>query len=189
MPHGVRRKGAQPVNETICTMRSRRSIRKYQARQIDRGALQAILEAGTYAPSAMGRQSARMVVVEDGETLGQLSRINAAIQGNPGADPFYGAPTLVAVLADPAATTADNADRDGALVMGNLMLAAASLGIGSCWINRAKETFALPEGQALLTKWGLPETMLGVGFCVLGYPADEAPPAAAPRRDGRIVWA
>ena len=111
------------------------------------------------------------------------ARLNARVLGQPDADPFYGAPTVVVVLAD---TGRPTWRQDGSLVMGNLMNAAASLGVGSCWIHRAEEVFDLPEGRALLEKWGLPATLRGVGHCILGY-ADGPAPAPKPRRDGRIV--
>lgn len=175
------------MNETMKTLLERRSIRKYQPKQVEDDVLEEILKAGLYAPSAMGRQSAVIVLVQDRETIAELSRVNAEIQGKPGADPFYGAPTVAVVLADPGLGEA-NARCDGALVMGNLMNAAAALGVGSCWINRAKETFERSEGKALLKKWGLPETMIGVGNCILGYAAG-AVGAPAPRRDGRVIRA
>jgi nitroreductase len=173
------------MNETLKVLRERRSIRAYRPEQIKPEELDAVIESGLYAPSAMGRQSVTMVAVQDAETIRELSRLNAEIMGQPDSDPFYGAPTLIVVLADPAATTPHNAERDGALAMGNLMNAAWSMGIGSCWVNRAEETFARPEGKALLKKWGLPETLTGVGNCVLGYPAQTM--EAKPRRTGRVV--
>ena len=124
-----------------------------------------------------------MVVVQDPETIAYMSRFNAQIQGKPGTDPFYGAPTVVVVLADGEQA---NWLQDGSLVMGNLMTAAWSMGIGSCWINRAMEFFDMPEGKALLHKWGLPETLRGVGNCILGYIAGDVP-APKPRKEGFIV--
>lgn len=174
------------MNETMKTLLERRSIRKYQPRQVDGAVLEEILKAGIYAPSAMGRQSAVIVLVQDRETIAELSRVNAEIQGTSGTDPFYGAPTVAVVLADSGLVGEANARYDGALVMGNLMNAAAALGVGSCWVNRAKETFERPEGKALLKKWGMPETMIGVGNCILGY-ADGGAGAPAPRRDDRII--
>lgn len=171
------------MNETLRILKERRSIRKYKAEQIKGQELDAILEAGTWAPSGMGLQSAVMVAVQDAETIGYMSCLNAEIQGKPGTDPFYGAPTVVVVLAD---SDKPNWLKDGSLVMGNLMTAAAALGLGSCWINRATELFDRPEGKALLKKWGLPETLRGVGNCILGY-ADGDAPAPKPRKDGWIV--
>ena len=173
------------MNETLKVLKERRSVRKYKAEQIRDEELNAILEAGTWAPSGMGLQSAVMVVVQDPATIAKLSKANAEIQGKPGTDPFYGAPTVVVVLAD---SSSRNWLQDGSLVMGNLMTAAASLHIGSCWINRAMEYFDTAEGKDLLKQWGLPETYRGVGNCVLGY-VDGDLPAPKPRQDGWIIRA
>ena len=169
------------MNHTLQTLQDRRSARRYRPEQIRPEELDAILTAGTWAPSAMGRQPSVMVVVQDKETIAYLSKLNAEIQGNPGTDPFYGAPTVVIVLSEGA-----NFLQDGSLVMGNLMNAAWSLGVASCWINRALELFDRPEGKALLRQWGLPETLRGVGNCILGY-ADGEIAAPKPRKDGYIV--
>ena len=170
------------MNETLKVLKERRSVRKYKAEQIKDEELNAILEAGTWAPSAKGLQTSVMVVVQDPETIAYMSRMNAEIQGNPGTDPFYGAPTVVVVLGDGEKL---NWLQDGSLVMGNLMNAAAALGLGSCWINRAMELFDRPEGKELLKKWGLPETYRGVGNCILGYVEGDLP-APKPRKDGWI---
>ena len=170
-------------NETLKVLRERRSIRKYKTEQIRDEELDAILEAGTWAASGKNLQTAVMVVVQDQETIQLMSRLNAQIFGRPGTDPFYGAPTVVVVLAD---GEKPNWLQDGSLVLGNLMTAAASLGVGSCWINRAMELFEMPEGKALLAKWGLPETLRGVGNCILGYPEGEIP-APKPRKEGYIL--
>lgn len=171
------------ANETLSVLKERRSIRSYQQKQIKPAELDAILEAGTWAPSAMGKQTAVMVVVQDAETLSRLSALNAEIAGHPGTDPFYGAPTCVVVLADAREV---NWLQDGSLVMGQLMIAAESLGLGSCWVNRAMQLFDKPEGKDLLKKWGLPEYYRGVGNCILGYPNGEKP-APKPRKDNYIV--
>jgi len=159
------------TNETLDTIRSRRSCRSYLPTQITEEELSAVLEAGTYAASAMGRQSARILVVQDPADRALLTRMNAAVMGTD-SDPMYGAPTILVVLAD---ANARNAVQDGSLVMGNLMLAAASLGLGSCWINRAREMFDTPEGKALLRRWGVEGDWIGVGNCILGYPEPAAP--------------
>ncbi|MCI9121367.1 MAG: diguanylate cyclase [Oscillibacter sp.] len=170
------------TNETLNILRDRRSIRKYQPRQISAEELEAVLEAGTWAPSGKNLQTAVMVVVQDPETIAHMSALNAKIMGAD-SDPFFGAPTVVVVLAD---ATQKNWLQDGSLVMGNLMTAAASLGLGSCWVNRAMELFDQPEGKALLAKWGLPETMRGVGNCVLGY-AEGPAPAPKPRKEHYVL--
>ena len=173
------------MNETLKVLKERRSIRRYKAEQIRDEELNAILEAGTWAACGKGIQHCVMVVVQDPETIAYMSRLNAEIQGNPDVDPFYGAPTVVVVLGDGEKA---NWLQDGSLVMGNLMTAAAALGVGSCWINRAMELFDRPEGKALLKKSGLPETYRGIGNCILGY-ADGEAPAPKPRRDGWIIRA
>ena len=171
------------MNETIRNLIERRSIRKYKPEQIRDEELNAVLEAGMYAPSGRGHQATLMVVVQDPETISMLSRMNAVIWGKPNTDPFYGAPTVIVVLAD---TSRSTWVEDGSLVMGNLMNAAHALGLGSCWINRAMELFDRPEGKELLKKWGLPETYRGVGNCILGYPDGEIP-KAAPRKENFII--
>lgn len=172
------------MNETLKTLTERRSVRSYKPDQVPEDVLAQILKAGEYAPSGMGAQSAVMVVVQDQETIRTLSRINASIMGNDG-DPFYGAPTVIVVLADSKRGTCVE---DGSLVMGNLMNAAFSLGVDSCWIHRARETFETSEGKELLKKWGLSEDYIGVGNCILGY-SDQPLPQPKPRKDGFVIRA
>ena len=166
------------MNENL---KNRRSIRRYKPEQVSDELLDAVLEAGLYAASGMNSQKTVMVAVRDKETRDQLSRMNAAVMGSQN-DPFYGAPCVIVVLADPERYTWVE---DGSLVLGNLMQAAYDVGLGSCWIHRAKQMFDSEEGKALLKKWGLPERLQGVGNCILGWP-DEAP-VAKPRVEGRIV--
>ena len=170
------------MNETLNVLKERRSIRKYKAEQITDAELDAILEAGTWAASGKGLQPAVMVVVQDQETISYMSRLNAEIQGKPGTDPFYGAPCVIVVLADP---TYPTWVEDGSLVLGNLLNAAHAAKLGSCWINRAREMFDTEEGKALLDKWGVPEHYRGIGCCILGY-ADEAP--APKERAANRIW-
>lgn len=162
-------------------LKNRRSIRKYKPEQVSDAQLDAVLEAGIYAPSGMNGQKTVLVAVRDKETRDQLSAMNAAVMGTVN-DPFYGAPCVVVVLADPERPTWVE---DGSLVMGNLMNAAHEIGLGSCWIHRAQQMFDGPEGKELLKKWGLPENLKGVGNCILGYPDEE--PAAKARVEGRII--
>ena len=170
------------MNEVIRNMIERRSCRTFQARQVDEAALQEILEAGAYAASGMGRQSTVLVAVQDPEQVALLSKLNAAVMGGD-RDPFYGAPTVVAVLADGSVGTCVE---DGSLVIGNLMLAADALGVASCWIHRAREVFASEEGKRLMAQWGVPEGYIGVGHCILGYRDGEKPEPPA-RKPGRIL--
>ncbi|NLC75450.1 MAG: nitroreductase family protein [Clostridiales bacterium] len=169
------------MNEVLKAIETRRSIREFSAKEVSREDLDMILKAGTYAPSGMNRQPVIFVAVTDKETRDELSEMNARIMGTD-SDPFYGAQTVIVVLAD---KTAPTYVYDGALAMGNLMLAAHSLGIGSCWIHRAKEEFDSPEGRELLKKWGITGDYEGIGHCILGY-ADGEEPADKPRRDGTV---
>lgn len=162
-------------------LKNRRSIRKYKPDPVSEELLDAILEAGLYAPSGMNTQNTVMVAVRDKKTRDQLSRMNADVMGTTN-DPFYGAPCVIVVLVDPERYTWLE---DGSLVMGNLMNAAYEAGLGSCWIHRAQQMFDSPEGKELLKKWGLPENLKGVGNCILGYAAEE--PVTKPRKEGRIV--
>ena len=160
---------------------TRRSVRSYKSDMIDRETLNRILKAGTHAATGRNLQAPIIIAVTNREMRDRLSKLNAAVMGADN-DPFYGAPCVIVVLADPEMPTWID---DGSLVLGNLMNAASALGLGSCWINRARQTFDMPEGKALLEKWGLPERSRGVGNCILGY-ADEAP-ALKERLDGRII--
>ncbi len=169
------------MKETITDLMERRSSRSYSGRQISDADLETILKAGEYAPSAMGKQSSVMVVLQNKDAIKELSQMNARIMGS-SSDPFYGAPTVIVVLGD---RNNANAVPDGSLVMGNLMNAAQALGLGSCWINRAYEEFESEEGKALLKKWGVPGDLIGIGHCILGYPLD-LPKKAAPRKEGWV---
>ena len=160
---------------------TRRSVRKYSDRPVEDEKLDKVLTAGLYAPTGMNNQLPVLVAVRDKATRDRLSRMNAAVMGASG-DPFYGAPCVIVVLSDPERMTWVE---DGSLVLGNLMNAAHSLGLGSCWIHRAKECFDTPEGKALLRAWGVPENYRGVGNCILGYAAEE--PEVKPRKAGRII--
>ena len=170
-------------NEVLNAIKTRRSIRKYKAEQITDEQLDAILEAGTYAATGMGKQSPVIVVVQKPELIGKLSKMNAAVMGTT-SDPCYGAPTVLIVLADPERGTYVE---DGSLVMGNLMLAAHSLGLGSCWIHRAKETFEREEGKAILKELGIEGDYEGIGNCVIGY-AKEPAKDAAPRKTDYVHY-
>ena len=158
-------------NETIENLKTRRAIRSYQSTVPDKELLEQVLEAGTYAPTGMGRQSPIIIAVTDKAVRDRLSRLNAAVMGSDN-DPFYGAPAVLVVLADRSIPTYLY---DGSLVMGNLMNAAHALGLGTCWIHRAKEVFDSEEGKALLKEWGIEGDYEGIGNCIIGYPAQEAP--------------
>ncbi|NLY71416.1 MAG: diguanylate cyclase [Clostridiales bacterium] len=171
------------MNETIKTLLSRRSIRKYKAEQIKDEELQAVLEAGMYAPSARNRQSPLFVAVQDKEMLKKLDDMNKAVNG--ATDPqYFNAPTVILVFGDKNVPTYI---QDASLALGNMFNAAASLGLGSCWVNREKEMFETEEGRALMKEWGVPDNYEGVGACTLGYP--EGPiPEAKPRKDNYVIY-
>lgn len=170
------------MNTTIQNLMTRRSIRKYKPEQITREELETVLNAGMCAPTAMNRQSPIIVAVQNKDDIAYLSKLNAAVKGMAG-DPFYGAPTVLVVLAD-----AENANAvpDGSLVLGNLMNAAHAIGLGSCWINRAREVFATDEGKVLLEKWGIEGDYIGVGNCILGYPDEQ--PQMKPRKENYVHY-
>ena len=173
------------MNEVIKAMKERRSIRKFKAEMPPKADLEQIVEAGLYAANGRGKQAVITIAVTDKELRDKLSAVNNEIMGGPeGNDPFYGAPAILIVLANKQVPTAPY---DGSLVMGNLMLAAHSLGLGSIWIHRAKEEFEMPEYQKLLKDLGIEGEWEGIGHCAVGY-IDGENPAAAPRNDGRVFW-
>lgn len=172
------------METTLKDLKERRSVRAYKSDQIREEELQKILEAGTYAPTGMGQQSPKIIVVQDKNTRDYLSKLNAEVMGTE-RDPFYGAPTVLVVIASKDRPTYLE---DGTLVLGNLMNAAHALGIGSCWIHRAKEVFDKPEGKELLKTWGIEGDYAGIGHCILGYPESDAVPQPKPRKDDYIVY-
>ena len=173
------------MTDLLNTIKSRRSIRKFKSDNIPEDILNRIIEAGTYAATGMNKQSPIIVAVTNKEIRDKLSQANCKIGGwKEGFDPFYGAPVILIVLADRNLT---NCVYDGSLVMGNLMLAAHELGIGSCWIHRAKEEFESEEGKALLKKWGIEGDYAGIGHCILGYAAEGGEAPAKPRKEDYVV--
>ena len=154
------------MNEVLHCLLTRRSVKKYLSQPVEKEKLDAVLEAGTYAACGMGRQAGKIVVLQ-----------------NPDAHPFYGAPVVCVVFAD---TNVNTWVEDGSLVIGNMMAAAHSLGLGSCWIHRARQEFESAEGKALMKKWGVSENYAGIGHCILGYAAQEPAPAK-PRKADFIV--
>lgn len=174
------------MNEIIRAMEERRSIRRFKPDMPAKEDLNQIIEAGLYAANGMGHQSTIIVAVTNKELRDKISALNCKIGGwQEGFDPFYGAPAMLIVLAE---KDWPNRVYDGSLVMGNLMLAAHSLGLGSIWIHRAKEEFELPECQQLLKELNIPGEWEGIAHCAVGY-IDGEVPAAAKRKDGRVFWA
>ncbi len=170
------------MNRIVELLTQRRSIRSYRSDAVEGEKLDEILQAGLYAPTGMNRQGVYFVKVTDHETRDMLSRMNAGIMGKD-VDPFYGAPAVIVVLAD---RTGPTYIYDGALAMGNMMNAAYALGLGSCWVHRAKEMFETEEGKGLLEKWGISGDVEGIGNCIIGY-TDELDREAADRKPGRVI--
>ncbi len=169
-------------NEVLKTVKSRRSVRSYKTDAVPEEMLDAILEAGTYAPTGGGRQSPTVIAVKSAEYRKRISELNAEVMGSD-KDPYYGAPVIILVLADGNANTFVE---DGSCVLENMMLAAASLGLGSVWVHREREIFDSEKGKKLLAEWKLPETLRGVGSIALGY--SSAPVGkAADRKDNYII--
>ena len=163
---------------------NRRSVRKYKTDMIPRDIIERIVEAGTYAANGRGHQASIILAVTNKELRDRLSEMNRKIGGwDEGFDPFYGAPTVITVFADRERVTCVE---DGSLVIGNMMLAAHSIGVDSCWIHRAKEVFDSQEGKELMAEWGVDAGYFGVGNCILGYRDCEYPVAPA-RKEGRII--
>ena len=174
------------MNEIIRAMEERRSIRSFKPEMPPKEVLQQIVEAGLYAASGKGQQAAIVVAVTNKALRDKLAEENRRIAGAPeGSDPFYGAPAVLVVLGQKDWPTHVY---DGSLVMGNLLLAAHALGLGSIWIHRAKEEFEEPEYQQLLKDLGVEGEWEGIGHCAVGYLNGEAP-APAPRKPGRVFWA
>ena len=173
------------MNIVLDAIKSRRSIRKFKSDMVEQDKIDQIVEAGLYAASGMGKQATKIIVVKNKAFRDKLAAINGKIMGQPaGVDPFYGAPIVLIVLADKDWFTGIY---DGSLVMGNMMLAAHSLGVGSCWIHRAKEEFEMPEYQELLKSMGIEGNWEGIGHCILGY-TDGSEPSAPPRKENRVYY-
>lgn len=173
------------MNQTIQDIITRRSVKKYIDKPVEDALIEEVVKAGTYAPTGMNLQSPIILVVTNKELRDRLSKMNGAILGIE-SDPFYGAPVVLVVLAKKSVGTRIY---DGSLVMENLMVAANSLGLGSCWIHRAKETFESAEGKQILHDLGVSEEYEGIGNCILGYTAPDALKPQSPRKEGYVVWA
>ena len=173
------------MSAVLENMKSRRSVRKFKPDMVPQEILDQITEAGLYAASGMGRQATIMLQVTNKELRDKIAKMNQEIGGwKEGFDPFYGAPAILLVLANKERSTCVY---DGSLVMGNMMLAAHTLGLGSIWIHRAKEEFEMPEYKQLLKKLGIEGEWEGIAHCAVGY-ADGELPQAADRKEGRVFW-
>lgn len=171
------------MSEVLTKMQTRRSIRKFKPDMLPKDVIEQIVTAGTYAATGRNLQSPIILAITNREVRDKLSKLNADIMGAAN-DPFYGAPVVLVVLADKNCRTHVY---DGSLVMGNLMLAAHELGVGSCWIHRAKEEFDRPEGKAILAELGIEGDYEGIGHCILGY-VDGEYPEARERKDNWVYW-
>lgn len=154
------------MNETVRVLKERRSIRKYKDKQITEEELNTILECGMYAPSGKNKQSGLIVVIQNKDLISKIAKINASFVNKEGLNPFYDAPTLIIVFADKNISTYV---QDGSAIITNMINAAYSIGVSSCWIHRAKETFETEEGKKLMKEWNIPSNYEGIGNCVLGY--------------------
>ncbi len=173
------------MNETLHTLKIRRSIRKFKSDMPSKELIEQVIEAGLYAASGRGKQSPIIIAVTDKALRDKLSKSNCQIGGwDADFDPFYNAPAVLIVLAPKDIPTYLY---DGSLVMGNLMNAAQSVGLGSCWIHRAKEEFETEEYKTFLKNLGIEGDYEGIGHCVLGY-TDGDEPTAPQRKSGRVYW-
>jgi nitroreductase len=172
------------MNTTINDIVTRRSVKKYLDKSVAVELIEEIVKAGTYAPTGMNRQSPIIIAVTNKELRDRLSQINAKILGTDN-DPFYGAPVVLVVLAKKDVNTRVY---DGSLVMGNMMVAANSLGLGSCWIHRAKETFESAEGKEILQSIGISDDYEGIGNCIVGYAAPDALKPQSERKPDYVTW-
>ncbi|MCD7776191.1 MAG: nitroreductase, partial [Firmicutes bacterium] len=159
-------------NVTLESLKTRRSVRGYSERPVEQEKLDAILEAATYAPTGMGRQSPTIVLVKTPETVKKISKMNAEVMGRDDVDPFYGAPVVAIVFGNKSASP--TWFEDACLVAGNLLNAAHAVGVDSCYIYRAKEVFSSEKGLELMKEWGLDENYVGVANCILGYGSGDA---------------
>lgn len=172
------------MNNMIKLICERRSVRNFSDKEIPKDLLKEILNCGTFAPNGMGRQSATIIAITNKETINKIKKINSSILNRSDFDPFYNAQTIIVVLANKNIPTYV---KDGSAVITNILNAAFSLGIDSCWIDRAKETFETNEGKELLKKWGLTNEYEGIGNIALGYRNGELP-APAKRKENYIIY-
>lgn len=172
------------MTQVLDAIISRRSCKNFKPDPVPHDIVEQVVQAGLYAPSGGNRQPVKILAVTNKEIRDQLSRLNFKYDSAGRIDPFYGAPVVLAVVVEKSIPTALN---DGSLALGNMLLAAHSLGIGSCWIHRAREVFEDEEAKALLRSLGLEGDYLGIGHCVLGYPV-EPTGAPLPRKENRVFY-
>lgn len=182
----------QLMNKTIEDIITRRSVKKYLSKPVPMDLIEEIVKAGTYAPSGMNMQSPIIIAVTNKEMRDRLSQLNLNIvvgknlkTSSGHNDPFYGAPVVLTVLGKKDIGTHIY---DGSLVMENMMIASNSLGLGSCWIHRAKEMFETAEGKQILNDLGITDEYEGIGNCIVGYASPDAIKPQAPRKPDYVKW-
>ena len=171
------------MQDILELIKSRRSVKKFKSDPVPKALIEKIVEAGSWAPTGLNWQSPIILAVTNKELRDKLSRLNFLSDSDKRVDPFYGAPVVLVVLAD---KTKHTYVYDGSLVMGNMLLEAHSLGLGACWIHRAKETFNSEEGKAILKELGIEGEYEGIGNCVVGYP--DMTPADKPRKENWVYY-
>lgn len=154
-------------DEILEAIKQRRSCRAYLDKKVEKEKIDKIIEAGVYSPTGMNRQKTIFLDIEDEVIIKRLSHLNASFMGNPNIDPFYGAKSLIVVLAS---NDTNTKVYDGSIAMAYMMLEADTLGVASCWIHRAKEVFSTEEGKAILKQAGIEGDYEGIGNLILGYP-------------------
>ena len=175
------------MNEILKTIKERRSVRAFKSDPVPKELIDRIVEAGLYAPNGGGRQDTFTLVITDPDLISRLSKMNAKYGlWNIGHefDPFYGAPVVMVVFGEKESNTCVE---DGSLVIGSMLLAAQSLGLGGIWVHRAREEFESEEGLEILKELGIEGSLRAVGHCLIGYPAEESKPAA-PRKENRFKY-
>ena len=173
------------MNQVLQAIKERRSIRKFKKEIPDKKLLDQVIEAGLYAASGKGLQSTIIICVTNKELIKKITDDNRKIGGyDPEFDPFYGAPVIMIVLAD---RNNSNNRYDGSLVMGNMMLAAHALDLGSIWINRAYQEFETDEYKQLLKDYNIEGEWEGVAHLAIGY-RDCDNPQAKPRKENRVYY-
>jgi nitroreductase len=165
-------------NETLALIKSRRSVRSFKEEQITEEELQAVLEAGQYAPSAMNQQQWHFTVVQNKEIMEMLNR--DARQGvsqfknehlqqlvrNEKFHIFYHAPTVIIVSGNENAMAVAE---DCAAANENMLLAAEAIGLGACWVNMVRFAFIGEKDRFYREKLGIPEGFKPFYSVILGY--------------------
>lgn len=170
------------MNSVIENITTRRSVKKFKSDSVPQKLVDQIAYAGSCAPSGLNKQSPIILAVTDKDMRDKLSQLNAQAAGlTEYKDLFYNAPVVLVVLANKDVPTYVY---DGSVVMENMLLAAHSLGLGACWIHRAKETFETDEGKAILQQLGIQGNYEGIGNCIVGY-ADTTP-VERPRKNDYV---